>query len=74
MPATRKFYEFVRTLDTYRSVLDDRATLILSSASPLLRLLTQGPSDDLLRDTPPILPAPEGSPGEKVASPAERKP
>ena len=48
--------------------------LILSSASPLLRLLTQGPSDDLLRDTPPILPAPEGSPGEKVASPAERKP
>jgi membrane protease subunit HflC len=69
-----KFYEFVRTLETYRSILDDRATVILSSASPLLRLLTQGPSDDLLRDTPPVLPAPEGSPGEKVASPGERKP
>ena len=47
-----KFYEFVRTLETYRAILDDRATLVLSSASPLLRLLTQGPSEDLLREEP----------------------
>ncbi len=57
-----KFYEFIRTLDTYRAILDDRATMILSSASPLLRLLTQGPSDDLL-DGPPVRPLPEGSAG-----------
>ena len=67
-----KFYEFVRTLETYRSILDDRATVILSSSSPLLKLLTHGPPDDLLRDTP-VLPAPEGSPGEKVASPGEKR-
>ena len=30
-----KFYEFVRTLETYRAILDDRATLVLSSASAL---------------------------------------
>ena len=63
-----KFYEFVRILETYRSVLDDRATVILSSASPLLRLLTHGPADDLLRDNPPA-----GTPGEKVASPGGEK-
>jgi membrane protease subunit HflC len=49
-----KFYEFVRTLETYRSLLDGKATVVLSSASPLLRLLTQGPSDDLLKEKQPI--------------------
>lgn len=61
-----KFYEFVRTLETYRSLLDDRATVILSSASPLLKLLTQGPPDDLLRDPSPST---AGSPVEKAATP-----
>jgi modulator of FtsH protease HflC len=62
-----KFYEFVRTLETYRAILDDRATLVLSSASPLLRLLTKGPADDLMReDSPPS--------GEKVASPVGSRP
>jgi membrane protease subunit HflC len=60
-----KFYEFVRSLETYRALLDDKATVILSTASPLLKLLTQGPSEDLLR---------EATPGEKVASPLGRKP
>src|SRR5439155_16267429 len=44
-----RFYEFLRTLETYRSILDDRATVVLSSASPLLRLLTQGPADELMK-------------------------
>jgi modulator of FtsH protease HflC len=48
-----KFAEFLRTLDAYKAVLDDKSTVILSSASPLLKLLTQGPSDDLLTDPPP---------------------
>ena len=68
-----KFYEFIRTLETYRSILDDRATVILSSSSPLLRLLTQGPGEDLMRDTPPVPPAPEVTPSDKVASPSEKK-
>jgi modulator of FtsH protease HflC len=60
-----KFYEFVRALETYRSLLDDKATVVLSTASPFLKLLTQGPPDDLLRDA---------TPGERIASPLERKP
>jgi membrane protease subunit HflC len=43
-----KFYEFVRTLETYKALLDDKATVILSSASPLLRVLTQGPPPEVL--------------------------
>ena len=63
-----KFYEFVRTLETYRSILDDRATLVLSAASPLLRLLTKGPAEDLLREEP------VPSAAEKVASPIGGRP
>jgi len=48
-----RFYEFVRTLDAYRSILDDRATVVLSAASPLLKLLTQGPAEDLLSPPAP---------------------
>ena len=62
-----KFYEFVRTLETYRAILDDRATLVLSSASPLLRLLTKGPEDALIREESP-------QSGEKVASPVGGRP
>ncbi|WP_435010571.1 protease modulator HflC [Tundrisphaera lichenicola] len=62
-----RFYEFVRSLETYRALLDDRTTLVLSSASPLLRLLTRGPSEDLLT------PAPAPS-DDKVALPLGSKP
>ena len=58
-----KFYEFLRTLETYQALLDDRATLVLSSGSPLLRLLTQGPDAPLTSDEPA-----QTSP-EKIASP-----
>jgi membrane protease subunit HflC len=68
-----KFYEFVRTLETYRSILDEKATLVLSSTSPLLRLLTQGPGEDLLRDTPPVPPAPEAMPVEKPNTAGDKK-
>ena len=39
-----KFFEFLRTLDSYRSILDGQTTVVLSSSSPLLKLLSQGPS------------------------------
>jgi modulator of FtsH protease HflC len=45
-----KFYEFLRTLETYRAILDEKATVILSSSSPLLRLMMQGPGEELLKD------------------------
>jgi membrane protease subunit HflC len=59
-----RFYEFLRTLETYRAILDDKATVVLSSGSPLLRLLTHGPSDELLNEkTSPALPSsPASSP------------
>jgi membrane protease subunit HflC len=38
-----KFYEFLRTLEAYRSILDHQTTLVLSASSPLLRLLVKGP-------------------------------
>jgi membrane protease subunit HflC len=38
------FYRLVRTLESYRKVLDDKTTAILSSDSDLLRILTKGES------------------------------
>jgi len=37
-----KFYEFVRTLDTYKKVVDDKTTLVLPSDSKLFKLLLDG--------------------------------
>ncbi|HEX4129365.1 MAG TPA: protease modulator HflC [Pirellulales bacterium] len=36
------FYELLKTLDTYRAMLDGQTTVILSADSPLLKLLTEG--------------------------------
>lgn len=57
------FAEFLRTLDAYRAILDDRATVVLSAASPLLRLLTEGPSASLLEgsDVPGAAPSSDPS-------------
>jgi membrane protease subunit HflC len=38
------FYRLLRTLESYRKVLDDKTTAILSSDSELLRVLTKGES------------------------------
>ena len=37
-----KFYEFVRTLDAYKKVVDDNTTLVLPSNSKLFKLLMDG--------------------------------
>jgi membrane protease subunit HflC len=39
------FYQFLKTLDTYRAALDARTTLVLSADSRFLRLLTHGVPD-----------------------------
>ena len=37
-----QFYKLVRTLDSYKRILDDKTSIILSSDSELLKLLTHG--------------------------------
>jgi membrane protease subunit HflC len=37
-----QFYELLKTLETYRSILDGQTTVVMSSDSPLLKLLTEG--------------------------------
>src|SRR6185437_6035880 len=39
------FYQFLKTLETYRAALDNRTTLVLSADSAFLRLLTQGSNE-----------------------------
>jgi membrane protease subunit HflC len=62
-----KFYEFLRTLETYRALLDDQATVVLSAASPLLRLLTQGPAEELMEGPPKAPPESAETPTTPVA-------
>jgi membrane protease subunit HflC len=52
------FYQFLKTLETYRAALDAKTTLVLSADSAFLRLLTQG------------VPEPTG-PGPSVAGPVK---
>ncbi|HID23074.1 MAG TPA: protease modulator HflC, partial [Planctomycetaceae bacterium] len=40
-----EFYRLMRTLDTYRTILNERTTLVLSASSALLKLLTEGIPD-----------------------------
>jgi modulator of FtsH protease HflC len=37
-----QFYKLLRTLESYKKVLDDKTTIILNSDSELLKILTQG--------------------------------
>ena len=40
-----EFYQLLKTLETYRAMLDERTTVVLSAESNLLRLLTRGLPD-----------------------------
>jgi membrane protease subunit HflC len=59
-----RFFEFLQTLESYRSILDDRATVVLSASSPLLRLLLKGPPMD----------SPSGAAGGHAPGAAETPP
>jgi modulator of FtsH protease HflC len=48
-----KFFEFLRALESYRSILDGQTTVVLSSSSPLLKLLSQGPPGERAAETQP---------------------
>jgi membrane protease subunit HflC len=60
------FADFLRALDAYKSIVDGQSTIVLSTGSPLLKLLTEGPPPELLR--PPAT-GPAGTP-EPVAGAA----
>ncbi|MGP0070017.1 MAG: protease modulator HflC [Isosphaeraceae bacterium] len=62
-----RFYEFLRTLESYRAILDDRTTVVLSASSPLLKLLVKGPSIDATPDS-----AVERTPVPGTGAPAVR--
>jgi membrane protease subunit HflC len=47
-----KFYELLRTLESYASILDPKTTLVLSASSPLLRLLGRGPLEEPAQERP----------------------
>ena len=55
------FYQFLKTLETYRTALDQKTTLVLSVESPFFKLLTQGVPDlqPGSKDKPPRSPGPE---------------
>jgi modulator of FtsH protease HflC len=40
-----QFYKFLRTLESYKKILNDKTSIILSADSDLLKLLTQGRAD-----------------------------
>ncbi len=58
-----RFYELLRILESYESILDPKATVVLSSSSPLLKLLNQGPLEE-------AAPAGAKNGGPALASPA----
>ena len=68
------FYQLLKTLDTYRTILDEQTTVVLSADSPLLKLLTRGlpnlPEPPYSPDQPPAKETIGGQP----ASTAEPKP
>jgi modulator of FtsH protease HflC len=47
-----RFYELTRTLESYASILDPKATIVLSSSSPLLKLLDRGPGEEAVPQIP----------------------
>jgi modulator of FtsH protease HflC len=64
------FFQFLKSLETYRAALDSKTTLVLSADSSFLKLLTHGVLD-------PAAPKPSNSPPNSseplaTATPAER--
>ena len=63
------FYQFLKTLETYRAALDSRTTLVLSAESAFLRLLTQGVPES---PSPVARAAPAGARATSTARPTAK--
>ncbi|MFO1022235.1 MAG: protease modulator HflC [Planctomycetales bacterium] len=60
--ADPELFQFLRTLETYRKVLNQKSTLILSASSPLFRMLTEGVPQSKSPKIPassPVQPSPD---------------
>jgi membrane protease subunit HflC len=64
-----EFYQVLRTLDTYRKILNERTTLVLSASSNLLKLLSEGIPDAAApaSEPKPTDPAEPTTPAERVS-------
>ena len=67
-----QFYKLTRTLESYKKILDDKTTIILSSDSDLLKILTkgQGASEMSILISPPV---PAAIPAETPTPPRGRR-
>lgn len=52
-----EFYRVIKTLDTYRSIINDKTTLVLSTSGKLFRLLVDGVDESTELQPPNINPA-----------------
>lgn len=59
-----ELFQFLRTLETYRKILNQKSTLILSASSPLFKLLMEGV---------PTVKSTNASPPEKAKTSGEKK-
>lgn len=60
-----EFYRVLQTLDTYRTIFNDKTTLVLSASSGLLKLLTEGVPT--LSEEPPVPSSPPTEPKPRNA-------
>jgi len=63
-----EFYTVLRNLDSYRKIINDRTTLVLSSSSPLFQLLIEGLPQGPVRPTPADTPQPPPAAGDAATS------
>jgi membrane protease subunit HflC len=59
--ADPNFYQFLKTLETYRTALDSKTTLVLSAESAFLKLLTQGVPESASAGVPSVAAKPSES-------------
>lgn len=61
--ADPEFYRTMRTLDAYRTILNDKTTLVLSASSSMLKMLTDGVPDAAAPTKPKSVAEPAGQKG-----------
>ncbi len=61
--ADPEFYRTMRTLDAYRTILNDKTTLVLSASSSMLKMLTEGVPDAATPTKPKSVGEPVGQKG-----------
>lgn len=66
-----ELHRVLQTLDTYRNILNEKTTLVLSASSNLLKLLTDG-VPNIQSDKPPVPDAPSEAPKPPAGEPSPK--